>query len=102
MNLDSVEYPKIPFKEFQQKPEYKRLVKESKERFPDIDDISIVMMINLWYNTEVLLLPVDDVEKELEKSPCKGEMKRIGVYTPEEYKEAYPAFSEPLNVLEKV
>jgi len=92
MNIDSVEYPKIPFKEFQDTINYKNLVKESKERFSNVDDISIVMMINLWYNTEVLELPVTDVEKELEKLPCKGEMKRIGVYSVEEYKEAYPEF----------
>jgi len=82
----------LPFIEFQKTSKYKELFDESKEKYPHVDEITVIMLINLWYSTEILneivsepLIESNESNESNKIINSKNENKTINVYTPEEH-----------------
>lgn len=94
---------KLSFKEFQETEQYKQLVLESKENFPTVDDITIVMYISLWYCKDILGEEVEEVEAP--PKITEFDTKLVSVFDPDEhlakFGDVFKTKEPPIHLLEK-
>lgn len=80
--MNNEDYPKIPFKEFQQTNKYTNLVEEVQKDNPQVDPVTLEIMICGWYHKDILGL---ELPKAVKPEPIKGQVKAIKSYTKEEH-----------------
>jgi hypothetical protein len=80
--MNNEDYPKIPFKEFQTTTQYTNLVEEVQKDNPQVDPVTLEIMICGWYCKEILGL---ELPKTVKPEPIKGSVKAIKSYTKEEH-----------------
>lgn len=97
--IDGEFSPEVSFEEFQKTDRYNELIEESKVNHTHLDEITIVLMIALWYRTDVLKEIVEVVEPP--PKITEFDTKQIGVYDPEEHLAKYgDVFKQPLGKTE--